>query len=58
MSKTLKSNLKLWVGKTFKNENKPKRFMKEVASKITTCNLKESKNQLEDIIAEDLLNKV
>jgi len=58
MSKSLKSSLKLWVSKTFKNENKPKRFMKDVANKITVCNLKESKNQLEDIIAEDLFNKI
>ena len=58
MNKSLKSSLKQWVGKIFKHENKPKRFMKDVASKITACNLKESKTQLEDIIAEDLFNKI
>lgn len=58
MSKTLKSTLKVWVAKIFKEENKPKRFLNDVANKIAACQLKESKTQLEDIIAEDLYNKI
>ncbi len=58
MSKSLKTSLKHWVGKVFKNDNKPKKFLSEVARKITTCDLKESKNQLEDIIANYLYLKI
>jgi len=58
MSKNLKLTLKSWVAKIFKEENKTKRFLTDVANKITSCQLKESKTQLEDIIAEDLYNKI
>jgi hypothetical protein len=58
MSKNLKLTLKSWVARIFKEENKTKRFLADVASKIYACQLKESKTQLEDIIAEDLYNKI
>lgn len=58
MSKNLKSTLKSWIAKIFKEENKTKRFLTNVANKITSVLHKESKNQLEDIIAEDLCRKI
>lgn len=58
MNKNFKTCLKHWVGKMFKNENKSKKLLNEIARKITTCDLKESKHQLEDIIANDLYLKI
>lgn len=58
MSKNLKLTLKSWVAKIFKESKKTKSFLTNVANKITPCQLKESKTQLEDIIAEDLYNKI
>lgn len=58
MNKSLKTSLKQWVGKVFKSENKSKKLLNEIARKITTCELKESKHQLEDIIANDLYLKI
>jgi hypothetical protein len=58
MNRGLKCSLKQWVGKVFRSDNKSKKFMNDVARRITTCDMRESKHQLEEIIANDLYLRI
>lgn len=57
MNKNFRSTLKIWLNKVCNLNKKPKKVVNDIAKKLTFLEIKESKNQIEDRIVDNLFAK-